>query len=241
MLEENIQNNLKEYTSEVKKVQIKPDEYEYRCKSTIKGVKILTVHLKMVNRSFIIQWLVNFLVKEKERIFMGIKFGSSTIEDEPVYKFDLVPYRKKMFIRQRFETFVLMDDINTTSKEVDQKYMIKSESQAYVSHIVDNPEFAQLCLQLEPYLEHLGIHKSNEDTDPHISTTYEFPGFSEIPLEGFFSLLYLVANQHIQNHGAVKKLIAKGQRGKSHAQRRGVAKRGGARRKSTKKSKRKKS
>ena len=114
-IEEFIYSGLRCFASEINRVQIRPDEYEYRCTSKIKGIKILTVHLKMVNRSFIIQWLINFIVKDKERLFIGMKFGSRESEDDPVYKFDAVPYRRKFFIRQRFETFVELDDIAAIS------------------------------------------------------------------------------------------------------------------------------
>jgi hypothetical protein len=236
-IEEFIYSGLKRFTSEINRVQIRPDEYEYRCTPKIKGVKILTVHLKMVNRSFIIQWLINFIIKDKERLFVGMKFGTSSSEDDPVYKFDVVPYRRKFFIRQRFETFVELDDIVSAKKRADQMYMLKSDSQSHVDHIVSNSDFVNLILRLEPYLEHLGMHKSAEPTDPHLSITYEFTSLEGTHVDLGFKLFFLVATLHLKNHESIKKIVTKGKQSKSLAERRGVAKRGGAKRKRKKRSK----
>ncbi len=55
LLEIEIENSLDKYFRCDKKVQIRQDEYEFRCQAKTKDIKILTFHLKMANRSFIIQ------------------------------------------------------------------------------------------------------------------------------------------------------------------------------------------
>ncbi len=43
---------------------------------------------------------------------MGVKLKSrDNKDDNPQYKFDIVPYLKKSFIKQRYENFVKFDDI----------------------------------------------------------------------------------------------------------------------------------
>lgn len=238
-IETQIYESLAPFTNEINKVKIRSDEYEYRSKSKNKNIKILTLHLKLVSRSFIIQWIINLFFKEKDRLFIGTKFGSSQGEENPVYRLDIVPYRKKSFISQRFDLFVAMDDIPTLSKSVDKKFMVKSESVAYVEHYVDNPEFIKLVSGMEEVIEHLTLHKSKEDTDPHFSTTYEFYGLSDdYDIQDMIKLFALSTQMHLANHDTVKKKLAKGKKGKSMSARRGSA-RSVASRKKKKKTKKK--
>ena len=234
-LETTIESALEPYVSTAEKTIIRPGEYEYRCKAKDKNIIITTLHLKMVNRSFIIQWLINLIFKEKERVFLGVKLGGEYGSSDPVYRFDLVPYTRKNFIKQRFERFVEFDDITTADRRVDKNFMVKSEAKAYVNHIVENLEFIRLVLENEKYIEHLGIGKAKEETDPHISLTFEFQAAKENPIAPLVNLFFLVVNQHIQNQDNVKRLISKGEKGKAKGSSRGAAKRGGAKR-STKKS-----
>lgn len=229
-LETSIMKSLEPYTKEVNKVKIRPDEYEFRCKSTNKNIRVLTVHLRLANRSFIIQWLINLLFKEKERLFIGIKFGNVHAMEDPSYRFDMVPYRKKSFIRQRWEVFREIDDIPTVDKSVDNMYMIKADSLAYVEHFVENEEFISLTASLEPFLEHLVLQKSTEDTEPNYANTYEFRGIKDTyDLDKMLRLFFLGAILHIANHESVKKKVAKGSKGKSMSSRRGIARRGAGR------------
>ncbi|MFV2016430.1 MAG: hypothetical protein ACC656_13445 [Candidatus Heimdallarchaeota archaeon] len=238
-IETQIYKTLTPYTNEINKVKIRSDEYEFRCKSKSKNIMILTLHLKLVSRSFIIQWIINLFFKERDRLFIGTKFGTSHGEENPVYRFDIVPYRKKSFISQRFDLFVAMDDIPTMSKSVDQRFMVKSESVAYVEHFVDNPEFIKLVSEMENILEHLTLHKSKEDTDPHFSMTYEFFGLGEdYNIADMLKLSFLSTQLHLSNHDTVKKKLAKGKKGKSMTARRGSA-RSVASRKKKKKTKKK--
>ena len=239
-IEDQIQEALKPHASEVNRVQIRPDEYEYRCSPTGKNIRILTLHLKLVTRSFIIQWIINLFYKERERLFVGLKFGGHQGEEDPAYRFDLVPYRKKTFISQRFDTFIEMDDIQTLDKSVDNRFMIKSESQAYVDQFVDNHEFVKLISDMENIIEHLTIHKSKEETDPHLSITYEFFGLKhDHSISDMIKLFFLTAQLHISNHDRVKKKVAQGSKGKSMTSRRGAAKTGAGRSKKRSKKQRK--
>jgi len=222
--------SIKPYSKEVNKVKIRPDEYEFRCKSTNKNIRVLTVHLRLANRSFIIQWLINLLFKEKERLFIGIKFGNAHALEDPSYRFDMVPYRKKSFIRQRWEVFREIDDIPTVDKAVDNLYMIKADSLAYVEHFVEHEEFVSLSRSLEPYLEHFVLQKSTEDTEPNYANTYEFHGIKDTyDLDEMLKLFFLGAQLHLSNHENVKKKVAQGSKGKSMSTRRGIARRGAGR------------
>ena len=226
-IENEIENSLDEHTEVIKKVQIRQDEFEFRCEPKNKDIKILTFHLKMANRSFIIQKILNLIFKEKERVFMGVKLKSrENKDDNPQYKFDVVPYLKKSFIKQRYESFVKFDDILVGRPKIDEHFMIKSENKSYVSHLVDNVEIFRLLNKLENHMEHLGIQKAKEDTDPHISLTYEFNSDKDIPIPDFIKLFFLVVNLHLQNHENVKKLIKKHVTDKGYNTRRGRAKRG---------------
>lgn len=236
-IENEIRKALDPNVTEINKVKIRSDEYEFRCNSKTKNVKILTLHLRLVSRSFIIQWIINLFIKERDRLFIGTKFGSGQGEENPVYRFDVVPYRKKTFISQRFDTFIAMDDIPTVKKSVDQKYMIKSESVAYVEQFTDNEEFVDLIEQMDLTLEHLTIHKSQEDTDPHFSVTYEFYAVreDEYSISNMIKLFFLTTQLHVENHDTVKKKLAKGKKGKSMTARRGAARSVASRKKKTKK------
>lgn len=226
-LEKDIKEGLDPHTTEIRKVQIRQGEYEFRCKTKNDRIRILTFHLKLANRSFILQWIWNLFTEEKERVFMGVKIGGGEFGDEdPVYRFDVVPYRQKGFIRQRHEEYVKYDDIPTGSKVIDRKFMVKSESAAYVEQFVRDPEFLRLLHDNHDYLEHLGIRKANEETDPHISITYEFNGTKVDPIQDFCKLFFLLVNQHLKNHDRVKRLIQKGDRGRAKGKRRGRARRG---------------
>ena len=135
-----------------------------------------------------------------------------------------------------------MDDIPTTKKSVDKKYMVKSESVAYVEHFVDNEEFIELLDNMDNFMEHLTIHKSQEDTDPHFSITYEFYAVNEddYTLSEMIKLFFIAAELHIANHDTVKKKLAKGKKGKSMTARRGVARSVASRKKKSKKRSKKK-
>ncbi|MHA2030865.1 MAG: hypothetical protein ACW99Q_15910 [Candidatus Kariarchaeaceae archaeon] len=233
-----IYQSLTPHTTEVNKVKIKSDEYEYRCKSKNKDIRILTLHLKLISRSFIIQWIINLFYKERDRLFIGTKFGGPQGEEDPGYRFDIVPYRKRTFISQRFDTFVAMDDIPTMDKKVDQRFMIKSESVAYVEHYVDNPEFVKLVDSMENIIEHITLHKSKEDTDPHFSITYEFYGITQdYNITDMINLFILSSQLHATNHENIKKKIAKGKKGKSMSARRGSARSVASRKKKKKRKK----
>ena len=78
-------------------------------------------------------------------------------------------------------------------------------------------------------MEHLGIQKAKEDTDPHISLTYEFNSEKNIPISDFIKLFFIIVNLHLQNHDDVKKLIKKHVTDKGYNLRRGKAKRGASR------------
>ncbi len=238
--ENEIRKALDPHVTEINKVKIRSDEYEFRCNSKNKNVKILTLHLRLVSRSFIIQWIINLFFKERDRLFIGTKFGLGQGEDNPVYRFDVVPYRKKSFISQRFDTFIAMDDIPTTKKSVDKKYMIKSESIAYVEQFADNEEFVNLIDQMDGVIEHLTIHKSQEETDPHFSATYEFYAVreEEYSISEMIKLFFLTTQLHVENHDTVKKKLAKGKKGKSMTARRGAARSVASRQKKTKRKKR---
>ncbi len=121
----------------------------------------------MANRSFIIQKILNIIFKEKERVFMGVRLITKDGKDDnPQYKLDIVPYKKKSFIRQRYENFVQYDDIVVNNSKINDNFMIKSENKAYVSHFIENIEILRLLNITEPHMEHLGIQKVKEDTDP---------------------------------------------------------------------------
>ena len=60
-IEKEIENSLDEHSEVIKKVQIRQDEYEFRCDPKNKDINILTFHLKMANRSFIIQKILNLI------------------------------------------------------------------------------------------------------------------------------------------------------------------------------------
>lgn len=240
--ENEIQDVLGPHVNEINKVKIRSDEYEFRCSTKNKNIKVLTLHLKLVSRSFIIQWIINLFFKEQDRLFIGSKFGTNQGDENPVYRFDIVPYRKKSFISKRFDTFIAMDDIPTIKKSVDKKYMFKSESVAYVEYFVDNEEFIELIDKMEPIMEHLTIHKSQEDTDPHLSITFEFYAVNEddYSVSEMLQLFFLTAQLHISNHDTIKKKLAKGKKGKSMTARRGAARSVASRKKKSKKRSRKK-
>lgn len=225
--EKTITSGLQQRGISYNKVKIKPDEYEFRCKVKNKSIRVLTLHLKMVNRSFIIQWLVNLLFKEKEKLFLGTKFAGKSGDEDPVYRFDLVPYAKKSFISKRFEHFVDMDDIPTLSKEFDRTFMIKSQSASYVKHLVDNDEIITLVKNNEEFIEHIGLQSSKESTEPHLSATFTFKATKNPPITDFLRLYFLISDAHINNHSSVKKLVAKGKKGK-YSTKRGAARRGGS-------------
>ena len=226
-LENEIENSLNEHTELIKKVQIRQDEFEFRCEPKNKDIKILTFHLKMANRSFIVQKILNLIFKEKERVFMGAKLKTKENKDDnPQYKFDIVPYLKKSFIRQRYESFVNFDDIIVGNPKIDKNFMIKSEKRSYVSHFIENVEIMRLLDKLKIYMEHLGIQKAKDDTDPHISLTFEFNSEKEIPIPNFIRFFFLVVNLHLQNHDNVKKLIKKHISDSGYSNKRGRAKRG---------------
>ena len=226
-IQNEIENSLDEHTEIIKKVQIRQDEFEFRCEPKNKDVKILTYHLKMANRSFIVQKILNLIFKEKERVFMGVKLKSrDNKDDNPQYKFDIVPYLKKSFIKQRYESFVKFDDILVGSPKIDEHFMIKSENKSYVAHFIENVEILRLLHKLKNHMEHLGIQKAKDDTDPHISLTYEFNSEKDLPIADFVKLFFLVVNLHLQNHNDVKKLIKKHISDKGYNTRRGRAKRG---------------
>ena len=228
-IENEIENSLDEYTEIIKKVQIRQDEYEFRCEPKNKDIKILTFHLKMANRSFIVQKILNLIFKEKERVFMGVRLKSKENKDDnPQYKFDIVPYLKKSFIKQRYESFVKFDDIMVGNPKIDENFMIKSENKSYVAHFINNVEIFRLLNKLKPHMEHLGIQKAKENTDPHISLTYEFNSEKDLPIADFIKLFFLVVNLHLQNHDDVKKLIKKHVTDKGYNTKRGRAKRGRA-------------
>ncbi len=228
-LEKEIESSLDEHTNIIKKVQIRQDEFEFRCEPKNKNIKILTFHLKMANRSFIIQKILNLIFKEKERVFMGVRLTSKdNREDNPQYKLDIVPYLKKSFIKQRYENFVRYDDIVVGNPIIDENFMIKSENKSYVSHFTNNVEMFRLLNKLKNYIEHLGLQKVKEDTDPHISLTYEFDSDKIIPIDDFVKLFFIVINLHLQNHENVKKLIKKHLTDKGYNIKRGKAKRGAA-------------
>ena len=229
-IEKEIENSLDEHSEVIKKVQIRQDEYEFRCEPKNKDIRILTFHLKMANRSFIIQKILNLIFKEKERVFMGVRLKSKDkVDDNPQYKFDVVPYVKKSFIKQRYESFVKYDDINVGNPKIDENFMIKSENKSYVAHFIDNVEIFRLLNKLKPFMEHLGIQKAKDDTDPHISLTYEFNSEKNIPISDFIKLFFIIVNLHLQNHDDVKKLIKKHVTDKGYNLRRGKAKRGASR------------
>ncbi len=226
-IENEIFLGLDEYTTEIKKIKIRQDEYEYRCTSKVKEMKILTIQLKMANRTFIIQKILNLLFKEKERIFIGTKlWDNNKKEDNPTYKFDIVPYKMKSFIKRRYEEFVKYDDIKTINKKIDNLFMIKSEKNTYVNHFTTNPEFIRLLFLLVDNLEHIGLQKSKDDTDPHISITYEFEEDKLSLNKKFIEMFFLVANLHLQNHNRIKKLKQKELINKGVSNKRGKAKRG---------------
>ncbi len=195
------------------RVEIRPDEYEYRCKSKNKHIKVLTLNLKLANRTFIVQWFVNLFIKDKETLFIGTKFQNDMGVEDPVYLFHMVPYRNKGYIKRRFEYFVKYDDIPTISKDVTNKYMIKSQNRAFVTHFVDNSEFIGLMKKVEPYIEHLSLQKAKEPTEPHLSITYKFEGENNSAIvKDFIRLFFLTVNLHIKNHDQIKKLAAKNMR-----------------------------
>ncbi len=211
-------------------VKIKPDEYEFRCDvKKSKQLRILTLHLKLVNRSFIIQWLINLVFKEREKLFIGAKFAGEMGDEDPVYRFDIVPYRKKSYISRRFDYFIKMDDINTMDKSVDKNFMVKSQSASYVKHLTENEEIIRLIKLNEENIEHIAIHSSKEATDPHFSATYTYFGTKNAPLNEFIRLFFLISDEHHKNHGSIKKLVSKGSKGKYKT--RGSAKRGMGKRK----------
>jgi len=228
-IEKEIEIGLDEHTNIIKKVQIRQDEFEFRCEPKNKNIKILTFHLKMANRSFIIQKILNLIFKEKERVFMGVRLkGKDNRDDNPQYKLDIVPYLKKSFIKQRYETFVKYDDIIVGNSKIDEHFMIKSENKIYVAHFTDNVEMFRLLNKLKSYIEHLGLQKAKEDTDPHISLTFEFNSDKSIPIMDFVKLFFIVVNLHLQNHDEVKKLIKKHLTDRGYNIKRGKAKRGAA-------------
>jgi len=229
IMESEIEKSLDEHSDIIKKVQIRQDEFEFRCEPKNKDIRILTFHLKMANRSFIIQKILNLIFKEKERVFMGVRLRSKDNKDDnPQYKFDIVPYLKKSFIKQRYETFVKYDDIIVGNSKIDEHFMIKSENKIYVAHFTDNVEMFRLLNKLKSYIEHLGLQKAKEDTDPHISLTFEFNSDKSIPIMDFVKLFFIVVNLHLQNHDEVKKLIKKHLTDRGYNIKRGKAKRGAA-------------
>ncbi|MDH5401070.1 MAG: DUF1682 domain-containing protein [Candidatus Heimdallarchaeota archaeon] len=226
-LKEEIETSLKQYTTKVEITQIKPETYEIYCHAKNKNIAVLTLVLQLVNRTFIIQWLINLLFKEKEKLFIGAKIHNEGSIDNPAYKFEVVPYRKKMFIRQRFEKFVELDDIPTINLEIDKQYMIKSESRNHVIQFVEEQEIINLLEKLEPSLEYISIRKSAEDTDPHISINSEFrTDIGKIPIADLIKLFFIIAELHIDNHERIKRLIVQGQKNKGYSSKRGIAKRG---------------
>lgn len=223
--EQKIESSLSQRGISYEKVKIRPDEYEFRCDvKRNKSLRILTLHLKLVNRSFIIQWLINFIFKEKEKLFIGAKFSGEMGDEDPVYKFDIVPYIKKNYISRRFDYFVEMEDIPTIDGYVDKHFMVKSQSPSYVKHIVENKEIITLIKKHEENIEHIGMQSSKEATDPHFSATYNYHGLKDAPIHDFIRLFFLINDEHYKNHSSIKKLLAKGQKGKY--QTRGSAKRG---------------
>ena len=222
-LESVIIQSLKNRGYSVERVKIRNEEFEYRCKTKNKQVRVLTFNLKLANRSFVIQWLINLVFKEKEKLFMGSKFASELGDEDPVYSFDVVPYSKKSYISQRFDHFVEFDDISTKSSFVDEKFMVKSQTHAYVDHLVENEQFVGLLKKSEPYIEHLSLSRSKEDTDPHYSVTFHFNGKQDNPIKEFVNLYFLGMKLHLENNGKVKKLIAKGRSGKGFSGKHGTS------------------
>jgi hypothetical protein len=207
----------------VERVKIRPDEYEYRCKSKNKRIKILTLNLKLANRTFIIQWLIGKIFKDKDKLFIGSKFAGGLGNEDPSYSFDIVPYRRGKYISQRFDHFIKYEDIATVQPIADEEFMIKSETHTFVSHYVDNEEFVSLMLKTEPYMEHLNLSRAKEGTDPHLSVTYQFQGTADPPVKEFVNLFFLAIKLHLENNGRVKKLRAKGGRGKGKSGKRGTS------------------
>ncbi len=205
----------------VERVKIRPDEYEYRCKSKNKRIKILTLNLKLSNRTFIIQWLIGKIFKDKDKLFIGSKFAGEFGNEDPAYSFDIVPYRRGKYISQRFDHFIKFEDIATVQSTADDEFMIKSETHSFVSHFVDNQEFVSLMLKAEPYMEHLNLSRAKEATDPHFSVTYQFQGTTDPPVRDFVSLFFLAIKLHLENNDRVKKMRSKGGRGKGKSGKRG--------------------
>lgn len=205
--------------------KIPPTEYEFRCNVRGKAISVLTLNLKLVDRASIVSWLINLIFKDKEKLFIGAKFGGDVGDEDPVYRFDLVPYSNKNYIQRRFDYYVELDDIPTLDKEVDKTFMIKSQSASYVRHLVENEELVELIKKYAENIDSMGMQSSKEKTDPHFSVTFTFNGKEKAPIIDFLRIFFLITNLHRTNHASIKKLVAKGSKGK-YATGRGSARRG---------------
>ena len=189
-------------------INLKPDVYEFRCKPKNPHIGVLTINVSTLNQTMFPNPYLNRLFKSKEKLFIGLKFRTEGRDINPVYRFHLIPYRKKMDIRSNFDTYVALDDIQTASKHVDSHFMVKSGSELELAHIASDKKLMKLIEENEEYIESIHIQKAKEKTDPHYQATFKFRPDEYEKIGDFLEIFFTIARLHIENHDSIKKMIS---------------------------------
>lgn len=188
-------------------INLKPDVYEFRCKPKNPHIGVLTINVTTLNQTMFPNPYLNRLFKSNEKLFIGLKFRTEGRDINPVYRFHLIPYRKKMEIRKNFDTYVALDDIQTASKTVDNHFMVKSGSELELEHIASDEKLMKLIENNEKGIESIHIQKAKEKTDPHFQATFKFRPNELYKIEDYLNIFFRIAQLHIDNHDSIKKMI----------------------------------
>lgn len=222
-------------------LKLKQDNYEFRVAPSSKRIGVLTLNYNMVNRTLFTNVIVNKLFKEKERFFIGCKFRMDGRDVDPGYQLHLVPYKRKMLIRRRFDDYVAMDDIPTTNKKLESNFMVKAGSELEVEHFITHEALQNLLVKYEENIENIALQSAKEDIDPHLQATFVLKPDQLSELGRFVEIFFLIAHLHLDNREKVLKSLAK-RKDRSITQRNVSArKRTTSRKKQSKKTKKKSS
>ena len=204
-----LEKSMSEYAQFVEgPLKLQSENYEFRCKPKDPNIGVLTVNYQLISEGFPNN-LINLFSKPKEKFFIGAKFRTGGRDINPVYTFDLIPYREKNLIRKNFEEFITMEDIPTTNSYIDQNFMIKSKNERMVEHFVRNHEFQEFTQDYHENIKFLNLKPSKEKQTPHMQLTSLILRTETAKITKIVKYFFLIAGLHIQNNEKVQKLLTK--------------------------------
>ncbi len=158
------------YCETMRKIDHQSSQVEIQCETKIPHVDEMSAWLMLLPRDIFPNFLFIWAFKQKDKIGFVLN-----LKQQPTYEFHLIPYRNQGRIRQNFNTLVMIDDIDTPNKEINDKFLVKSTNERATYAVTQNTKFLNALLKFEDSLEWIRVGKE----PPHVELLFKIPSKSK--------------------------------------------------------------